>query len=241
MKNNSGFALAVVMALLPLALAALFAGYALVSFIQTDLALKHGCRLHGNQGQEKVAPLLKDLLKLNTRSKSLKAKYVTAEKHLAIALVSSNYPAIAAARVELARLRVLRLVLEAEQRVLIGRAQAQMTEKYYAGKKQIYKNKPSNNFLTRVIVRQSPGAPPLFAVRPDSTDLAPTYSLKPLFAEAQALAHEWQFEIELNKPFRNFIPGHFSFKKSCAVTLEQKGNKWIPQITKGKFSLKSVW
>lgn len=238
-KNQKGFALVITLSLLPALLAGFFLSWAAIAFIRQDLGIKYSCRAEGIAGQKKVAPLLEKLLALNSKAKKLKLKLNLAEAALAIAPDPASRTA-AKAKVESIKLE--RQVLDMQQKGIILNSNALLSVAHTKTRLAIRGRvtKLSNTFLSLGHSSVN-GRAPTLAVRPDYADTAPTYSPAPDFSTTQALAHEWHYSAQLAAPYSYFLPGNFEFRKACAVTLISEGKKWIPQITKARFSLKSVW
>ncbi len=91
LKNEEGFALSLMMALLPVLLAGFIFAYASFGFVRVDLAMKYQCRTDGQSGQRKTAPLLEKLLSLNPNAIKLRAEWGRAKTQLKAAR-ASGYP-----------------------------------------------------------------------------------------------------------------------------------------------------
>lgn len=240
--NQKGFALAICLALLPCLIAGLLLTFSSLGFMQNDLALKYQCRSEGLAGQKKVAPLLTKLLALNTFAKMLKAQYLHAKIELGLAILSKNALAIRRAVEKIRKITEKRETLDKQQKQLINQSNLTLRLNHAKTAGLIRKTGSQiSNILLKTEFIGTPSPFPTLAVRPDSADIAPTYNPVADFEIRQALAHEWQYRTQVRSPFSNFIKGTFLFKKACAVTLTKDNSKWIPKITKGKFSLKSLW
>lgn len=241
-QNSRGFALAICLALLPVLIAGMLVAFSLFGFIRNDLALKYQCRSEGLSGQRNVAPLLTSLLASNSLAEMLKFQYLAAMEELAAASASQNPVAIIKATAKLNKIIEKRQVLDKRQRQLINQSNLLLRASHLKTAGLLRKTGSySSNILLKVNFSETPSQPPPLGVRPDSTDIAPTYSPVDNFEIKQSLAHEWQYRIQVRAPFSNFITGNFLFKKACAVSLTKENSRWIPKITKAKFSLKSVW
>ncbi|AFY02898.1 hypothetical protein [Bdellovibrio bacteriovorus] len=244
MRNQQGFAAILILALLPILVSGLFLVAAMMGFLQLDLAMKHTCRSEGLQGQEKVRPHLEKLLSLNSKAVKLKAQLISAQAKAKAAEAAGNIPVATAAELEVLRIEGLRLALDAQQKQLIQQSNLQLQRSHSSTRTRLYRahreNQTRLNFLT--IKTQIENEPiPRLAVRPDFPDTAPTYSPEPDFEVRQALAQRWQYRIALRPPLSNFLKADFGFEKACAVTLTKGPLRWKTQITKGRYSLKSVW
>ncbi|ASD62597.1 hypothetical protein [Bdellovibrio bacteriovorus] len=244
MRNQQGFAAILILALLPILVSGLFLVAAMMGFLQLDLAMKHTCRSEGLQGQEKVRPHLEKLLSLNSEAIKLKVQWGKALTQRKMAYSAQNPYLITLAEARVLQVQTWRLALDAQQKQLIQQSNLQLQRSHSSTRTQLYRahreNQTRLNFLT--IKTQIENEPiPRLAVRPDFPDTAPTYSPEPDFEVRQALAQRWQYRIALRPPLSNFLKADFGFEKACAVTLTKGSLRWKTQITKGRYSLKSVW
>lgn len=244
LKSNQGFAAILIVSLLPCLLAGLFLVTVLMSFLQIDLELKHRCRTGGLSGQTAVRPYLTALLALNPLATTLKAQENILLAKLAAAIASGNPPAIAALKVQLAKIRQKRQELDIRQKQLIQQSNVSLARHHSTTHYQIrHRSAEIQNrfFFLNLNLRALPENAPRLAVRPDSSDIAPSYSPEENFETRQALAHRWQYRLTPRGPLAHFLSGSFQFEKACAVTLTKEARGWNTLITKGKYSLKSVW
>ncbi|WP_374029224.1 hypothetical protein [Bdellovibrio bacteriovorus] len=242
MKNDKGFALAIIISLLPLFLGGFLLAFATAGFIAHDLSLKHICREEGLRTQKKVVPLLKKLLSLNPLARRLKEREVRAQKNLAKAQATGLPNVIAAAAAELALAKLRRLELDIKQKQLIQESNRLLRTNHLLTQRKLSSSARglSSAFLEIQNVRID-GTAPRLAVRPEQMEIAPAYHPQPEFAQAQALAHEWHYQTKVLPPFSHFLSGVFQFRKSCSVTLTEENFQWVAKIIKGRSSLKSVW
>lgn len=242
LKNNHGFALAFLLAILPVFIAGLVFCFSSFGFVQNDLAMKYQCRVEGRNGQKEVAPLLTGLLALNPLAVRLRAEWIQALYELWIALASENPGAIAAATKKCLVIKEKRGQLDQKQKQLIRQSNLLLQKSHLITKQKLFTTAAhlSNIFLKFDLVSLR-GKAPRLAVRPDSADVAPTYGPVADFNNEQALAHEWQYQVSVRSPYSQFLPGIYSFKKACAVTLEKERISWVPKIIRGRFLLKSLW
>ncbi|WP_413568737.1 hypothetical protein ACLWBD_14660 [Bdellovibrio sp. HCB117] len=240
MKNEKGFAVILLLACLPVLISGLLLLSSVFGFMQNDLAMKYQCRVHGQQGQKLVAPSLEKLLSLNNTARRLKVEEVAA--YAKIAASAGNPPALAAAKARLVKIQNQKRQLDLKQKQLINQANMSLASSFAKTRRELANTQEGlSNILFVANGFHLSGRRPTLAVRPDSSDIAPTYSPVAAFEEKQALAHEWQYTLAVRKPFSQFLEGRFHFKKACAVSLIEENSAWIPKIIKGKFSLKSVW
>ncbi|UXR64348.1 hypothetical protein EZJ49_14865 [Bdellovibrio bacteriovorus] len=242
--SEKGFAAILVVSLLPCLLAGLFLVAVLMSFMQTDLELKHHCRSGGLSGQASVRPLLMSLLALNPVATTLKIQETAVLAKLAVAVSSGNVPAITTLKAQLAKIRQKRQELDLRQKQLIQQSNLLLARNHGSTAFDIRsraQNLKTQFFFLNLSLRVLHEEAPRLAVHPDSSDVAPTYSPEESFETRQALAHRWQYRLTPRGPLAYFLAGSFQFDKACAVTLTKDARGWKTLITKGKYSLKSVW
>lgn len=242
LKNRNGFAVVLIMALLPCVLAGFLLCFSTVGFIQTDLALKYQCRSLGESTQDKVRPLLTALLALNPLAVQLRIELAQAMAEIAAAIATENPVALAKAKDHYNRVVQKRQELDYKQKQLINNSNRLLRQGHQFTRLQLGRlGATSSNVLLKMQLTSVRGEAPRLAVRPDVPDTAPIYNPLPDFETQQALAHEWQYRLQVQAPFSAFLKGSFTFKKACAVTLTEENALWRTKIIKGKFSLKSVW
>lgn len=228
-KNNRGFAVALIMALLPLLVGAVLVTFAVVSFIQTDLKLRHVCRSEGIKGQEDVAPILKTLLALNPMALRLRLELVQARAHAA-----SGHP-VALARLAKVEMKISSLVTRQQQ--LLRQSNLLLLRSHASAQGKLWKEKNTVDNAVALFkgdLQVLHSTPPTLAVRPDAPLHPPTYSPAENFANKQALEQKWQYRLSIIKPLRAFLTGNYLFEKSCAVTLKEENSKWVPQMIRDR-------
>lgn len=236
LKNNKGFALALMMALLPVMLGTLMVTWVIASFIQTDLKMNYLCRNEGLSGQQQVAPLLKTLLAMNKRATQLQIEFTAAKA----AFYAAPTPQTKA-KLEEVRFKVI--LFKAKQQELIRAANVLLQHSHISGQAKLWREQ---NAIKNVLPLLSgefqvlPTNAPTLAVRPTLPD-PPTYSPVEDFAHQQALEQRWQYRLTVKRPLQAFLSGDFRFEKSCAVTLKEGDLAWQPQIIKARSSSKSLW
>ena len=239
MKKTKGFALILMLSLIPVMTSGILLTFATLMVLEADLALKYSCRLTGLQGQKKVAPLLKNLLHLNKNALQLRIMETQALQQLAM---NPNPAAKIAAELRLQKIRAKQEVLDVQQKEIIKHGNAILLSAFELTQQKLKIISTQNqSILLRFQLLSLDGRAPLLAVHPTMVGLAPTYGPLPTFEEDQALAHSWQYQVTVARPFSKFLHGDFKINKSCAVTLKKEGESWIPQIAKAKFLSKSAW
>lgn len=189
-----------------------------------------------------MAPLLESLLSLNPKAQWLRQEQLQNLRDIAAATASKNPAALALATRQYLAVRKKQTELDGRQKQLIRQSNRILAENHFSTSAKIRTEAlKASNPLLKLHFQSLNGRAPRLAVQPDLPDLAPIYNLASDFAEAQALAHQWNYRLEVRAPFSRFLPGTFDFKKACAVSLRKEHLKWSPQIIEGKYSSKSVW
>lgn len=245
LKNNQGFVMTLMMALLPALLGILFTVFIGIAFVQFEMRQNYICRAQQLQVQNQVAPLLEGLMNLNPTAKELQMEQQEAEEELASATASLNPAAIAAATAHLVLVEDERAALALQQRQLIEDSNLLLEEGSLKTQRALSDNGwEFLNSLKPILQNELqvlPQIPPVLAVRPEDLDIAPSYELLPDFEDEQALVQEWHYRLSVGRQLSPFLKGQSQFVKSCSVTLRQKGAHWVAQILKDKSSSNSVW
>ncbi len=241
-KTEEGFVLILFLSLLPVFITGMLIIMASINTIQNDLAMKYECRQGGLEGQRLSAPLLASLLKLNSRAVHLRMRRNQALSEIAAATLSKNALALSTATKKLIKVRKQQEELDGLQKQIIKQANLILNSASTKTNLKLYKTASSlSNIFAKFRLTTLISKKTKLAIYPDLPDLAPIYRLEKDFEVAQSLAHEWQFLITTQPPFSYFIPGTFTYKKTCAVTLHKEFSQWHPKVFTGKHSLKSVW
>lgn len=70
------------------------------------------------------------------------------------------------------------------------------------------------------------------AVKPDSKDLAPQYSIVRSEVKYMTIRNAWKIELEPLEIFKSFLKGSHTVTHVCAVELVERNERWRPQIVK---------
>lgn len=245
LRDNRGFAMTLIMALLPALLGVLCLVFLGLAFVQFEMRENYLCRNQQLKTQNQVGPLLEALLELNPQAVELQTEYEAAQAELAAATASADPAGIAEASSELALIMSEKVALATQQQALIEQSNTLLE----AGSAQTQRalSDQGRTFLEglRPFLQNDfhmvPKTPPVLAVRPATTDIAPPYELVPDFENQQALVQEWQYRLRVGGPFAAFLRGQSQFDKNCAVTLRQQEEHWVAQILRDKYSSKSAW
>ncbi|WP_413575885.1 hypothetical protein ACLVWU_15985 [Bdellovibrio sp. HCB290] len=228
--NQKGFALALMVPLLPVILAFGLMSYMALGFMQLDQKFKYACRTGGLAGQEKAGKQIEALLKLNPQAQKLIDRLRQAELEQ-----RAGSPKAAAKILVITGLQSI-LRIRQEQIILQGNLALQSAQQNMAQKLRQVRTEMSDydSLYSSQTVIFSRLAPRL-AVSPDSSDIAPTFRTLPDIENRQALVQNWQYHLRTPRHLRGFLNGDFSFKKSCSVTITEKGNSWLPKIQRDRF------
>ncbi|WP_413585324.1 hypothetical protein [Bdellovibrio sp. HCB274] len=234
--NQNGFALAIMVPLLPVILAFGIMSYAALGFMQIDQKFTHACRSGALTGQEKAGKQIEALLKLNPKAQKLIQSLKQTEQALLAAAGNPVATAAAAARIALITAAQSVLRVRQEQIILQGNLALQLAQQKTASRlRQVRAEMNSYDSLFTSQTMTSSSLAPRLAVTPDGPDIAPTYRTLPDIENRQALVQSWQYQLRTPRHLRGFLNGDFSFKKSCSVTVTAKGNSWMPKIQRDRF------
>ncbi|QDK46772.1 hypothetical protein DOM22_17215 [Bdellovibrio sp. ZAP7] len=235
LSDQKGFALALMVALLPIVLAAGLASYAAMTFLQIEQRFLYTCRSGGIDGQENAGKQIDALLKLNPKATRLIQKE---QRALAKIAATAGTPAQAAAIIEHEAILAQQGILKIRQQQIIiqGNFALQISQQNTARKLGLL-TADINGYksLFETSARIEPKAAPKLAVSPEGADIAPTYRTDSDIERRQALVHKWQYQLRVQQHLQSFISGDYKFNKSCAVTVTEKGSSWTPKILRDKF------
>lgn len=230
LQNNNGFAMIIIMALLPITIGGLFMTFSAISFIRTDQKMKYICRTTSMKGQYKVAPLLKTLIGMNPIAVRLQVELAAAQ-----ALSATGDPAsirhLMKVQEKIATFQLKQEQLIKQSNILLFSANAHTYSLLWNEKEYIKSSVPLFTGDLQVSFKKAPK----LAVHPIGPYVPPTYSLDENFQEKQALAQHWLYSLSVLDHLHPFLGGTFKFDKSCSVTLREEEKKWVPLIIVDKF------
>lgn len=236
--NQRGFALAIMVPLLPVLLALGLASYAVITFLQIEQRFSYTCRSGNLIGQEKAGKQIDALLKLNPKASLLITREFAAKAELAVATASENIPGVMRAERKLNSIHEEQEVLHLRQKAIIqqGHMALMMAQQKTSRDLGLMTTELTNyRSLFETTARISPSSAPPLAVSPEGSDIAPTYRTDADIETKQKLAHRWQYQLRVNSHLQSFISGNFRFEKSCAVSVTQKGSSWVPKILRDRY------
>lgn len=228
--NNKGFAIALILALLPTLIGVVLVTFAIVSFVQVDTRIKYACRNTLIDGQARVGVHLEKLLAMNKEAEALRAKLIAARARV---VASAGSPSAIAA---LEAIEIKIQVFIAKQQQLITQSNLQMVKSQSQARSQIL-NEGRKSLSTIPLftyeLSSSMVMPKTLAVRPVGFE-PPTYSPVEGFAEAQTLEQIWQYRLKVVPTLSPFLSGDYHFQEHCGVSLQEQELRWVPLIKKDK-------
>lgn len=237
-SSNNGFALAIMVPLLPVLLGVALASYGALTLLQLEQRFSYTCRSGGIIGQEKAGKQITSLLKLNPKALKLILQERLAQKRVVAAGLSGNGAAIATAMANLKKIHLQQQALSIQQKQIITQGNLHLRQAQTNTGRQLRElalGLNSYNSLFHIQPRTEMAMPPRLAVSPETTDIAPTYRTDPDIEERQQLVQRWQYRISVQRYLGSFLNGNFQFKKSCAVAVTERNQSWVPKIPKDKF------
>ena len=236
--DQRGFALAIMVPLLPVLLALGLGSYAVITFLQIEQRFSYICRSGNLIGQEKAAKQIDALLKLNQKATQLIIKERNAKAELVAAEMSMNPFAIGKAAAKHLKIQGEQEVLNLRQKAIIQQGNMALIFAQQKTSRELgLMTTELTNYrsLFDTSAKIFPGSAPPLAVSPEGTDIAPTYRTDADIETQQKLAHRWQYRLRVSPHLQSFITGNFFFEKSCAVSVTQKGSSWVPKILRDKY------
>ncbi|UYL09169.1 hypothetical protein B9G69_001085 [Bdellovibrio sp. SKB1291214] len=235
--NQKGFALAMMVPLLPVLLAMGLASYAAMTFLQIEQRFSYTCRSGNLLGQTKAGKQIDALLKLNPKASKLISDERKAQAELALAISIKDVPGATKAQLKINSIHAKQEVLNIRQKAIIQQGNLALTNAQQSTSREL------GLMTTKIIdyrslfdtsARVTSSSYPKLSVSPEGTDIAPIYRTDSDIEQKQVLVHRWQYELRVNRHLQSLISGSFKFQKSCAVTVTEKGQSWVPKILRDK-------
>lgn len=230
MNNQKGFATVLILSLLPFLIALVTGLYVMIGWLEGRSERLNHCRRTLLKGLEQVALPLDGLLALNPRAIQLRVELSLALQKLAVATASGNLPAIAAAQLQVTKVRMRQVSLDQQQKTLLKSAQLLLNS--FPLRVQTHLAASSYGFVAH---RQFRRLQMRLAIRPDAPTLAPIYELEEPFELKQAVAFEWQDHFQLRGPLGHFLKAGGQKREVCAVTLSKGQDRWRSKLIEDKF------
>jgi hypothetical protein len=245
MKSQKGFAIILLISILPLVLAGGLFFFSAFGFLKSDLSTLNICRAKQLEIQSKAGKNLGKLLKLNPRALSLRLAQVHAERALVAAIELGLPAAIAAAEATLLKIQMQRQALDFRQKTLIQTANSWLA---FGGvdlqrdlvREWNFHSSPIKSWI-RGALQMGPAKVPKLAVQADLAEVAPVYETLPQFEDAQTWDQTWNLEFKTVSWAQKFLNFNGRFQRSCTTSLYPNPNQWIAQLKKGKSSLRGFF
>ncbi|MCB0365495.1 MAG: hypothetical protein H6624_19525 [Bdellovibrionaceae bacterium] len=217
-QSNKGFALVVLVGLLPILLCLLLIFSVMGRALLSQSRARHTCRTKTLETQVQVAQLLQQLLSYNDRARRLRLNRRSAQSALALAHLSSPQ-LVPLAKANLQRITYQQTLLGSKQRALIAR----MDSAWEQGEYRLRTALRRQNADSLVIIHPRSAFVPM-----PPTSLSPSYALLPGARDLQRQGAKWKIRINpLIGGFENF---HLTWPASCASTIVKEKDKWVPQL-----------
>jgi hypothetical protein len=233
MKNQKGFALVLMISLLPVVMAGAACLFVFVGLLEDRIVPKNACRRHLLMGLEQISTPLRTLMNLNPQAVQLRVQMKAALSALAAATAAGNPPAMARALRWVQKVRQQQRLLDRQQKILLRSAETLLRLAHDRAGAAL-RQKPIG-FLKTENLRPSAVR---VAVRPDVPTTAPVYVFEDDFETRQTLAYEWQSRFVLRGPLANFLTASGRFPDVCAATLTKETWPWQARLNEDRFSSK---
>ena len=130
LRNEKGFALILILSVLPILIGAGFAVLFTMNYMQMNAHHLYICRTESLKTQNQVGKNLETLLKLNPVARELRVEKIAADVAVAAAIAAYGY-GLPAARAYQQSVKVRRVALDISQRALITQSNALLIKTYF--------------------------------------------------------------------------------------------------------------
>ncbi len=257
MKSQNGFAIILLISILPLVLAGGLTLFFAFGFLKSDLSTLNVCRAKQLEIQNKAGKNLSNLIKLNPKALRLRLAQVRAERALVAAMESGLPPAIAAAEAALLKVQMQRQTLDFKQKALIQTANSWLSWGGVDLQKELTRewslhNAPLKSWV-QVSLQLTKAKVPKLSVQADLPEVAPAYKFMPQFEEAQTWDQAWRLEFKTISWAQKFLNFSGRFQRSCMTSLYPDSDpdsepnsasisdQWIAKLKKDKSSLRGLF
>jgi len=211
----------------------------LIFISQAKLQFQSTCIKESLLLQKSIIQAEKKLFSLNPLSSILSYRMKVAQLQLTAATLAMNFPAIASATAEIARIRQQQIKLDQIQRSLIFMTNSRIAVENLRIQSQINQATSSlsnrwNFFIQTFLIIRSDRISKM-AVQARTSGLAPNYELKPNYKVEQAVAFNWQLRYLTRNDSQRFLKSSNRLKLSCGVLPNRNGEIWSAEIQKDKF------
>lgn len=230
MKHDRGFALVLLLALLPALLSGFAALLLTLGLVQTRSKLRNSCRRTLLGGLESAGRELKTLIDLNTPAQELRTSISVTKAAISAASAAGQVEVAAALEVKLRSLQVQQILLDLRQRSLVVAAQTAITA---AQSKALAGVAGDGNSVVTARPRGFSAVRP--AVHRVGSGPAPDYALDSSFSDAQKLEQQWQSDFALPGALGKFLNVTGHLEETCAATLQPGDGPWRARLAEDKF------
>lgn len=234
--NQNGFAQILFISLLPLIISMFMLTFIGANYIQLKTRTETVCLTEQMKSQKIAAALLNTLLDLNPIVHALKLLDLGGTiAQLTAAVINPLWiPLIIQMKYIV---RTARKFIDAYQKTsIIGAAALAYKTAFYdvnQKQKQIIDEhfrifqlwlETNSRFLPATIYN--------LAVKPDSKDIAPQYSIDRSKVKNMTIRNAWYISLKPRDVFKSFLSGTHEVTNICAVELTERNDRWHPQIVK---------
>jgi hypothetical protein len=235
-ERARGQALVSWLLILTLLLSLIFATSSAQVLLEHRLELTSICRNESLKTQAAAERGMKALLALNPQARFLRFRLLAAQIKLAQALASGQTVLIALARAEIEEIRIQQRSLDAKQKEILRTTNQNLRFGIYRTFALLQRtashiNSRSSDWANLQIRVENPRIIKLAVVEEDR-QLAPVYSPKDDFENAQTIQFFWDQKYQL----KGLLDENHRSRAGCLTSLEDK--TWIPKIKKDKPSLR---
>jgi len=245
LKNKHGFALILMLALMPLIMSAMIAYLLLNTSLQTWMNSLHLCRTQLLETQNQVGRDLDELLQTNNLVKTVRTQIVTTQLAIVAATAAYQLYAVPPLQKALLGFQQEERAIGALQKGLIVSANAKMKLGSLNAQRKIqaqYRDLAPKmiEFVSLKLV-SSRYATKRLAVKADRPSApAAVYELENNFKQRQSLSVFWTTEIKIidSQWSKNWFRFSSQKSESCSSTLEKKDEQWKSILNEDKSLLK---
>jgi len=232
-RSQGGFALTLLISMLPLILSALFFFLFTSFLVKNWMQSAHICRSTLLETQNQVGKELDKLMSQNLPAKSLRLRLAAAKIELAAAIASENPVWISAVELKIQQIQIQRIRLDHFQKMIILKANLQMARGSQRVvqklRQQDFENQKRLPSFFSFSIRPQIPVYKTVAIRPDLPDIAPVYELLPGFEDQQSLSISWISEFSAGRRGESWIHSVHQKKDLCGATLRPAQNHFFKE------------
>jgi hypothetical protein len=243
-RNQNGFVLALMVALLPLFVSLCMGLFFLKAWLSPQEQVLHLCRSGLLHTFEKTGAELQNLFQMNRQVLTLRSSRQKIEAELETAMVSGNPGLIALAEAQLSSVILEQQLLMAQQKEKLWTLHQEMQ----IGKRQTESgieaaflkthNAYEKHFAYAGFLLPTSEVALAIHALPSPDTGPPIYEPDPDFSEKQRAHVHWKSSMRSSEKGRElWFSGSYQKQGGCAVSLQIQGQKIIPVISEAKSSL----